>query len=71
MPIVCLYPLTKRFFAYPQAVLGLAFNWGILVAGIQTASAFTPAILTAYLGSILHTIIYDTIYAHQDKQFDQ
>lgn len=71
MPIVCLYPLTKRFFKYPQIILGLAFNWGIVIGGIQTGTMLTPALMLAYLGGIIHTVIYDTIYAHQDKEFDQ
>jgi 4-hydroxybenzoate polyprenyltransferase len=32
IPIVMVYPLMKRYTNYPQFVLGLAFNWGVIVA---------------------------------------
>jgi len=67
---VAIYPFAKRFTWWPQVFLGLAFNWGALLA--YTASAGTlgwPAVL-AYLGGIAWTLFYDTIYAHQDAEDD-
>ena len=32
LPIVVLYPLMKRYTNYPQVVLGMAFNWGVIVS---------------------------------------
>lgn len=34
VPIAFLYPLAKRYFPYPQLVLGTAFNWGVIVGGL-------------------------------------
>lgn len=34
VPIAFLYPLAKRYFSYPQLVLGIAFNWGVIVGGL-------------------------------------
>jgi 4-hydroxybenzoate polyprenyltransferase len=70
LAIVAVYPFAKRFTSYPQIVLGLVFNWGALVgwAGIRGAIGWPAVILFA--GSVLWTVGYDTIYAHQDKEDD-
>jgi 4-hydroxybenzoate polyprenyltransferase len=67
---VAIYPFAKRFTWWPQAFLGLAFNWGVLVAWTaQTGSLGLPALLL-YAGGIVWTLFYDTIYAHQDREDD-
>ncbi|AHM03127.1 4-hydroxybenzoate polyprenyltransferase [Roseibacterium elongatum DSM 19469] len=67
---VAVYPFAKRFTWWPQVFLGLAFNWGALLAWTaHTGSLGLPAILL-YLGGIAWTLFYDTIYAHQDKEDD-
>lgn len=67
---VALYPFMKRVTYWPQFFLGVAFNWGALMgwAGICGSLSWAPILL--YVGSILWTIGYDTIYAHQDKEDD-
>ncbi len=67
---VAIYPFLKRFTDWPQLGLGLAFSWGALMgwAGHWGALSISPVLL--YAGSILWTIGYDTIYAHQDKEDD-
>jgi len=68
--LVALYPFMKRFTHWPQFILGLAFNWGALVGWTAvTGSLGVPALLL-YAGSVLWTIGYDTIYAHQDREDD-
>ncbi len=70
LAIVAIYPLMKRITMWPQAVLGLAFSWGALVGwSAEFASLAAPAFLL-YGGSILWTVGYDTIYAHQDRRDD-
>jgi 4-hydroxybenzoate polyprenyltransferase len=55
---------------WPQLFLGLAFNWGALVGWTsQTGSLALPPLLL-YVGGILWTIGYDTIYALQDIEDD-
>ncbi len=67
---VCIYPFAKRFTWWPQAFLGLAFNWGALLAWTaHSGSLGWPAVLL-YLGGIAWTLFYDTIYAHQDAEDD-
>ncbi len=64
------YPLMKRVTYWPQIFLGLAFNWGALMgwAAVNGSLGWPPVIL--YVGGILWTLGYDTIYAHQDKEDD-
>lgn len=67
---VCVYPFAKRFTWWPQMFLGLAFNWGALLAWTaHTGSLEAPAVLL-YLAGISWTLFYDTIYAHQDAEDD-
>jgi len=64
------YPLMKRITWWPQAWLGLTFNWGALVGWTAvTGSLGWPALLL-YAAGIAWTLGYDTIYAHQDKEDD-
>jgi 4-hydroxybenzoate polyprenyltransferase len=67
---VAIYPFLKRVTNWPQLGLGLAFSWGALVGwpAIFGSLAWPPVLL--YVGAILWTIGYDTIYAHQDKEDD-
>jgi 4-hydroxybenzoate polyprenyltransferase len=70
LALVFTYPFMKRITFWPQAWLGLTFNWGALL-GWATAGGglhWAPALL--YIGGIFWTLGYDTIYAHQDKQDD-
>jgi 4-hydroxybenzoate polyprenyltransferase len=68
--IVAIYPFMKRITYWPQAVLGLAFNWGALVGWTAVAESLSPAPLLLYAGGLAWTLAYDTIYAHQDKEDD-
>jgi 4-hydroxybenzoate polyprenyltransferase len=67
---VAIYPFAKRFTWWPQVFLGLAFNWGALLAWTAHAGALHwPAVLL-YVAGIAWTLFYDTIYAHQDTEDD-
>jgi 4-hydroxybenzoate polyprenyltransferase len=70
LPIVALYPLVKRFSHWPQAILGLAFNWGALMGWTAVLGRLDLAPLVLYAGAVCWTIGYDTIYAHQDREDD-
>lgn len=70
MILVATYPLMKRITYYPQVFLGLAFNFGILMASLQILSDITSATLILYFSCIIWTVIYDTIYAFQDIEDD-
>ena len=68
--LVAIYPFLKRFTYWPQFVLGLAFNWGALVGWSAVMGSIGIPALLLYAGSVLWTMGYDTIYAHQDREDD-
>ncbi len=70
LAIVVTYPFAKRITSYPQVILGLAFNWGALVGWTAVKGTLDWPAVVLYLGCVLWTIGYDTIYAHQDKEDD-
>jgi 4-hydroxybenzoate polyprenyltransferase len=71
MGLVVTYPLMKRITYWPQFFLGLAFNWGALV-GYSAVLGYCEwsVALPLYVAGIAWTLVYDTIYAHQDKVDD-
>ncbi|MBA4249874.1 MAG: 4-hydroxybenzoate octaprenyltransferase [Candidatus Puniceispirillum sp.] len=68
--LMLIYPYCKRYFHYPQVVLGLAFNIGILVAYTCLEPFLTPKILFLFCSGVCWTVAYDTIYAFQDLNDD-
>lgn len=68
--LVAAYPFMKRITYWPQAWLGLTFNWAVLVAYSARTGTLDPQILALYFGLMFWTIGYDTIYACQDKEDD-
>ena len=70
MPLVIAYPFMKRITWWPQAFLGLTFNWGALVGWSAVTGELAAPAVTLYVAGILWTLGYDTIYAHQDKVDD-
>lgn len=67
---VLVYPFAKRFTWWPQVFLGLAFNWGALLAWTAHNGALGWPAITLYVAGILWTLFYDTVYAHQDTEDD-
>ncbi|KAF8777029.1 4-hydroxybenzoate polyprenyltransferase like protein [Argiope bruennichi] len=71
LALVTTYPLVKRISYWPQLMLGLTFNWGALLGWSSVhASCNWSVVLPLYGACISWTMIYDTIYAHQDKVDD-
>jgi len=70
LALVAAYPFMKRITWWPQAWLGLTFNWGALLGfAAQTGHLGWPAFFL-YGGLIFWTLGYDTIYALQDIEDD-
>jgi 4-hydroxybenzoate polyprenyltransferase len=68
--MVAAYPFMKRITWWPQAWLGLTFNWGALLGyAAVTGDVGWPALLL-YAGGVFWTLGYDTIYAVQDLEDD-
>ena len=71
LALVAAYPAMKRITNYPQAFLGLTFNWGALLGWAAVhGSCDWGAVLPLYASGVAWTLVYDTIYAHQDKHDD-
>ena len=68
--LVAAYPFMKRITWWPQAWLGITFNWGFPMGVAAVASNLTGPAIVFYLGLIFWTIGYDTIYALQDIEDD-
>ena len=71
MPLVLTYPLFKRFTYFPQIILGLAFNWGVLVGYQSQTENFNFSILYLYFAGVFLTTAYDTVYGFQDIKGDK
>jgi len=70
LALVITYPFMKRITYWPQAVLGLTFNWGALMGWASVHGELTAAPVVLYATGFFWTLGYDTIYAHQDKEDD-
>lgn len=65
-----LYPFTKRFFALPQAFLGIAFNFGILIAFAAVRGDVPAQAWGLWLANLFLVLAYDTEYAMVDREDD-
>lgn len=81
LAVAAIYPFTKRFFAMPQAVLGVAFSFGIPMAfaAVRGNQSWAPAEIAAavpplawglLLGNLFWVLAYDTEYAMVDRDDD-
>uniref|UniRef100_A0A0X3NTY4 4-hydroxybenzoate polyprenyltransferase, mitochondrial n=1 Tax=Schistocephalus solidus TaxID=70667 RepID=A0A0X3NTY4_SCHSO len=72
LALVFTYPLFKRFTYWPQLMLGFTFNWGVFL-GFSSISGTCPLMicLPLYFSAVAWTLIYDTVYAHQDINYDK
>jgi 4-hydroxybenzoate polyprenyltransferase len=70
IPVVAAYPFMKRITWFPQAWLGIALNWGVLVGFAAATGRIGVELWLVFAGLAAWTFGYDTIYAHQDKEDD-
>jgi 4-hydroxybenzoate polyprenyltransferase len=68
--VTILYPFTKRVFAMPQAVLGIAFNFGIVIAFAAVQGGVPAMAWLLWLGNLFWVLAYDTEYAMVDRDDD-
>ena len=64
------YPFTKRFFAIPQAYLGIAFGFGIPMAFAAQLGSVPPVAWLLLVANVFWAIAYDTEYAMVDRDDD-
>ena len=68
--VAFVYPFTKRFFAMPQAILGIAFGFGIPMAYAAVLDFIPLEAWVLFVGNIFWAIAYDTAYAMVDREDD-
>lgn len=68
--LAAIYPFSKRALPLPQAVLGITFGWGVMMAWAATTSEVPLPAWLLYTATICWAIAYDTIYALQDRKDD-
>ena len=68
--IAIIYPFAKRYVAMPQAVLGVAFSFGIPMAFAAVQSRVPMLAWLLLLGNLFWVIAYDTEYAMVDRDDD-
>lgn len=68
--LASLYPFSKRYLPIPQAVLGIAFGWGSIMAWAAVRNQLDWPAWLIYAGTIAWVLGYDTIYALQDRADD-
>jgi 4-hydroxybenzoate polyprenyltransferase len=70
LAIAIAYPFFKRFFALPQAFLGVAFSFGILMAFTAVVGQVSPLAWTLFALNLFWVVAYDTEYAMVDREDD-
>jgi 4-hydroxybenzoate polyprenyltransferase len=70
LAVAVVYPFAKRFFAMPQAVLGVAFSFGIPMAFAAVRAEVPPQAWGLLLGNLFWVLAYDTEYAMVDRDDD-
>ena len=70
LAIALIYPFAKRYMSMPQAVLGVAFSFGIPMAFAAVQSRVPALAWILLLGNLFWVIAYDTEYAMVDRDDD-
>ena len=68
--IAVIYPFMKRWTYLPQAVLGAAFSWGLLMAYTSVQNQLPREAWLLFVASLLWIVAYDTMYAMVDRDDD-
>ncbi len=69
--LAAIYPFSKRWVQIPQAVLGIAFGWGAIMAWGASRGTVDPPAWLLFGATICWAMAYDTIYALQDREDDR
>ncbi|CAA7268943.1 unnamed protein product [Cyclocybe aegerita] len=70
-PLMFMYPLMKRVTPFPQAWLGIAMNWGVVLAWTSIYGPINQGVIAPLMAGLwAWTMFYDTIYACQDRKDD-
>jgi 4-hydroxybenzoate polyprenyltransferase len=70
LPVAAAYPYFKRFFSIPQAMLGIAFSFGIPMAYCAVQGQLPAAAVWMLVANFFWVMAYDTEYAMVDRDDD-
>ena len=70
LAVALVYPYAKRFVSMPQAVLGVAFSFGIPMAYCAVQGSIPPQAWVLMIGNLFWVLAYDTEYAMVDRDDD-
>lgn len=68
--LACIYPFMKRFTHWPQAILGLAYSWGVPMAFAAVTNSVPWVAWWMFATAALWVIAYDSFYAMADREDD-
>ena len=69
--LAALYPYSKRWIHIPQAMLGIAFGWGTIMAWAAVQGQLDTPVWCLFGATAAWAVAYDTIYAIQDQEDDR
>jgi len=69
--LAALYPYSKRWIHIPQAMLGIAFGWGTVMAWAAVQGQLDAPVWCLFGTTVAWAVAYDTIYAIQDQEDDR
>ncbi|BFU92880.1 MAG: 4-hydroxybenzoate octaprenyltransferase [Nitrospira sp.] len=69
--LAALYPYAKRWLHIPQAMLGIAFGWGTVMAWAAVQGQLDAPVWCLFGATVAWAVAYDTIYAIQDQEDDR
>ncbi len=69
--LAALYPFCKRWIHMPQAMLGIAFGWGTVMAWAAVRNQLDLPVWCLFGATMAWAVAYDTIYAIQDQEDDR
>ena len=71
LPIILIYPSSKRWFKYPQLILSICWGFAVLIPwAANQGNLNSLVLLCCWLATIFWTFGFDTVYALADKKYD-
>ncbi len=71
LPVILIYPSSKRWFKLPQLILSICWGFAVLIPwAAHEGNIFNPVLFFCWLATVLWTFGFDTIYALADKTYD-
>jgi 4-hydroxybenzoate polyprenyltransferase len=71
VPVIILYPLSKRVFPIPQLVMSIAWGFGVLIGWSAVTATLEPATWLLWGATVLWAMGFDTAYAMADREDDR